>query len=369
MDDYHTVLTKFHTYRQEQHSTTKPDDWLTALPAEFDPLIALLAHEKDYDLTYLTTHLQYILYPSELVGACGESADSVIPPLALRDLIARVTQPMRYGLEPPISVRGPDESLPSGVQVTLCEATIDRFELPSSLRSLLQDRQQARIDAAQRLNQRFRELPIQDQLTVLAASHPRRASKRHAFELVIETPLPPDCAKLDATPRRQSSKRPAADDTSTDGALSGPVEGDRHPKKHKGDKEPSDSQTRLQGFFTAVGRDDTHKAESPTNAILSDYERAFRPFYLRSTGTLAPTNRFGRSVSTAFDQRVLHADPCNSSHKDGPVLWQSYFDVDQIRTRIRRYAQSQIKSYTTSHEADVHIVTDEPTAAAALPVS
>ncbi|KAJ1979803.1 hypothetical protein H4R35_001374 [Dimargaris xerosporica] len=364
------LLAKFHTYRQEQHATAKPDDWLASLPAEFDPLIALLVHEKDYDLAYLAIHLQYILYPSELVGICNESADAIIPSLVLRDLIARVTRPTRYGLEPPVPAREPDEPLPPNVQVVLCEATIDKFALPASLNSLLQGRQQARIDAAQRLNQRFLELPIPDQLAVLAASHPRRAPRRHAFELVTETPLPPENVKLDATPRKQATKRPVVDDASTDGALSGPVEGDRHSKKHKGDKELSDSQTRLQGFFAAVGRGEVHKVEPSINAILSDYERAFRPFYLRSTGTLAPTNRFYRPISAAFDQCVLnHVDTSNSVHKDDPNVWRSYFDVGQIRNRIHRYAQSQVKSYASSHDADVQVTTDSSTKVTALPMA
>ncbi|KAJ1926630.1 hypothetical protein IWQ60_003638 [Tieghemiomyces parasiticus] len=324
-------------------STSAERPVFVEFPTHLYALVAALVQDKAQGIDLLALHVRDTLYPTGCLPPSSAAADEIIPLSTLARVINDVAERVNYGLDP--SAIPTDSVTP--VILPHHHVTLYRWEIrhpavyfDPEMVTFLAERRMRREAAAQKLAIQFSSLKPEEAEGILQVpSQARRTKKRVRDDPPTDEISKPSPDKTDEATENSDCQIIAA---AEDGVIQPP-----EPvfKKHKPDKEALNSQTKLQGFFVKVAKPEPNTATAaaavdPTAkdppSVKSDYERVFRPFYVRPTMSVAPICPSGVRLGPDFDRLVLSGTPVE------PDL-RRQFDRAAYRRQVLAYERSRLR--------------------------
>ncbi|KAJ7090042.1 hypothetical protein C8R43DRAFT_939046 [Mycena crocata] len=344
-------------------------DILTDIPAEYQPVVAKLAHESDKTLSVLAKHILQELLPVQ-----DEDDDQNLPPpLTLPTVengIKAVAARNNYGLD---AVSG--GKVPAALCAWRWEVKPTHFDwLPKSAREKAENRMAERAQARLDLKAIFDALPKAEQDSILdskgTASGKASTKDGIAASLNIGTiDLTGDHVK---SPPQQSKKKKANEENE-----SAPTTKLTRPKKivdsektakekekqekqekkaAKAEREQKEkdaqnkSRSLMQSFFKGGNAPrcapvkEAEAEDTGSSSTISHFQKTFKPFVVKKDTSLAPVNWFLKSRTGShpltYDGDVIVVDDGDEVQSPGPNIQSIDVTRMSAKDRLRTTLQS-----------------------------
>ncbi|KAF8061551.1 chromatin assembly factor 1 subunit A-domain-containing protein [Lyophyllum atratum] len=269
---------------------------LVAIPDEYHPLIAKLAHESDKTLAALSKHILQELLPSQDDDEGRASAAQALSLSAVETAIKTIVQHNNYGLD---AIGGGKAR--AAVSVWRWEVREQHRDwLPKNAREKAERRIAERVQAKQDLLSIFEALPQEERDAIL---DPKGTNKLPQKEMnVADSSKPSESISGEKTPPQSAKKKQKRKVEEENDAEQEKLE--KKAAKAEKEKKEKDAQNKsrsiMANFFakpknTATRETPLKNAEpsvaGPSNTR-SEFEKSFKPFVLKKDTDLAPINWF-----------------------------------------------------------------------------
>ncbi|KAK0210599.1 chromatin assembly factor 1 subunit A-domain-containing protein [Desarmillaria ectypa] len=286
---------------------------LVTIPDDHQPVIAKLAFESDKSLQVIAKYIKQELLPVQ--DDEDKDVSTFLPGTAVEAVIKSTMNRNNYGLDP-----FPGVKLPSSSCVWRWE-TKEQYKdwLPKAVREKTEARIAERVEAKKALKALFEALPQQEQDSMLGCkgvttavsptrdalqTFPTNTSQEDAVHFCEQPEQDRELSKepSDNQSGGSSSKRPkkAVDPMR---ATKEKEKSEKKAAKAEKEKKEKESQNKARSLMATFFSKPKAPAHAPTSskpetqvasssAMISDFDRMFKPFVLKKDAELAPWNRF-----------------------------------------------------------------------------